>query len=53
MIMLDDVAAVSVAVLPTATVHNGTFDVTKIGELAVMVMVSIVAVAFVATVLVG
>ena len=51
MTMEDDVAAVSVAVLPTATVHNGTFDVTKIGEFAVMVMVSTEAVAFVATVL--
>ena len=53
MTMEDDVAAVSVAMLPTVTVHNGTFDVTKIGEFAVMVMVSTEAVAFVATVLVG
>ena len=51
MIMLDDVAAASVAVLPE-TVHTGAFPVTKIGELAVMVMVSTEAVAFVATVLV-
>jgi|TARA_B110000208_G_scaffold49211_1_gene65033 hypothetical protein len=47
----DGVTAVSVAVLPTVTVHSGTFDVTKIGELAVIVMVSTEAVAFVATVL--
>jgi hypothetical protein len=37
----DDVAAVSVAVvLPAATVHTGVFPVTKIAELAVMVMMS-------------
>ena len=53
MIVADDVAAVSVAVvLPTVTVQAGTFASTKIAELAVMVMVSTVAVAFVATVLV-
>ena len=35
------VAAVSVAVvLPTSTVHTGTFAVTQIAELGVMVMVS-------------
>ena len=35
------VAAVSVAaVLPISTVHTGTFDVTQIAELGVMVMVS-------------
>ena len=53
MVMADDVDAVSVAVvLPTVTVQAGTFASTKIAELAVMVMVSTVAVAFVATVLV-
>mgnify|MGYP006162303783 CR=1 FL=1 len=37
----DDVAAVSVAeVLPSVTVQTGTFALTKITELAVMVMVS-------------
>ena len=41
MIVADDVAAVSVAkVLPTSTVHTGTFPVTKIAELAVTVIVS-------------
>ena len=48
----DDVAAVSVAVLPSVTVHNGIFDVTKIGELAVMVIMSGAAVAAVSTLLV-
>ena len=53
MVMADDVDAVSVAVvLPTVTAQAGTFASTKIAELAVMVMVSTVAVAFVATVLV-
>jgi hypothetical protein len=37
----DDVAATNVAVvLPTSTVQVGTFDVTKIAELAVMMIVS-------------
>jgi hypothetical protein len=41
MIAADDVAAVSVAVvLPTATVHRGSFAATHIAELAVMVTVS-------------